>query len=118
MTEDRTILILYGSETGSAKDVAERIGRVARRHHFSARVIGMDAFPMVRPASYDNSRFANLPSRRQVTLIDESLIIFVCSTTGNGVEPANMTPLWKALLRAELPSDLFEGESIGVSDSL
>ncbi|KAG8736542.1 NAPDH-dependent diflavin reductase [Ceratobasidium sp. 414] len=90
-TQDRSILVLYGSETGNAKDAAERIGRTARRHHFLARVVGMDNLL--------------LP-----TLIDEPLVIFVCSTTGNGVEPANMTPLWRALLRAELPSDLFEGE--------
>ncbi|KAG8687241.1 NAPDH-dependent diflavin reductase [Ceratobasidium sp. 394] len=100
-TEDRSILVLYGSETGNAKDAAERIGRTARRHHFLARVVGMDNFP--------------LP-----TLIDEPLVIFVCSTTGNGVEPANMTPLWRALLRAELPSDLFEEMDfavLGLGDS-
>ncbi|KAG8701613.1 NAPDH-dependent diflavin reductase [Ceratobasidium sp. 395] len=100
-TEDRTILILYGTETGNSKDAAERIGRTARRHHFLARVIGMDDFP--------------LP-----TLIDEPLVIFVCATTGNGVEPANMTPLWRALLRAELPSDLFEETEfavLGLGDS-
>ncbi|KAG9118679.1 NAPDH-dependent diflavin reductase [Ceratobasidium sp. 392] len=88
--EGRSILVLYGSETGNAKDAAERLGRTARRYHFLARVIGMDNFP--------------LP-----TLLDEPLVIFVCSTTGNGVEPANMTPLWRALLRADLPTDLFEG---------
>ncbi|KAG8686045.1 NAPDH-dependent diflavin reductase [Ceratobasidium sp. 394] len=100
-TEDRSILVLYGSETGNAKDAAERIGRTARQHRFLARVVGMDNFP--------------LP-----TLIDEPLVIFVCSTTGNGVEPANMTPLWRALLRAELPSDLFEEMDfavLGLGDS-
>ncbi|KAF8599889.1 riboflavin synthase domain-like protein [Ceratobasidium sp. AG-I] len=99
--EARSILILYGSETGNAKDVAERIGREARRRHFSARVIAMDIFPMP-------------------TLIDEQLVVFVCSTTGNGIEPANMTPLWRALLRAELPPDLFEDMDfavLGLGDS-
>ncbi|KAG8711406.1 NAPDH-dependent diflavin reductase [Ceratobasidium sp. 423] len=98
---DRSILILYGTETGNAKDASEKIGRVARRHHFSARIVAMDAF--------------SVP-----TLIDEPLVIFVCSTTGNGVEPANMTTLWNALLRAELPSDLFEDMEfavLGLGDS-
>jgi sulfite reductase alpha subunit-like flavoprotein len=48
LMEDRSILILYGTETGNAKDAAEKLGRVARRHHFVARVIAMDVFPMVR----------------------------------------------------------------------
>ncbi|CAE6428908.1 unnamed protein product [Rhizoctonia solani] len=99
--DHRSILILYGTETGNAKDASEKIGRVARRYHFSARVVAMDAF--------------SVP-----TLIDEPLVIFVCSTTGNGIEPANMTTLWNALLRAELPSDLFEDMDfavLGLGDS-
>ncbi|KAB5591608.1 hypothetical protein CTheo_4956 [Ceratobasidium theobromae] len=99
--ENRSILILYATETGNAKDAAEKLGRVARRRHFAARVIAMDVFPMS-------------------TLIEEPLVIFVCSTTGNGVEPASMTPLWYALLRAELPSDLFEDMDfavLGLGDS-
>ncbi|CAE6533214.1 unnamed protein product [Rhizoctonia solani] len=101
LMSDRSILILYGTETGNAKDASEKIGRVARRYHFSARVVAMDAF--------------SVP-----TLIDEPLVVFVCSTTGNGVEPANMTALWNALLRAELPSDLFEDMEfavLGLGDS-
>ncbi|KAJ1306229.1 hypothetical protein OPQ81_010935 [Rhizoctonia solani] len=98
---DRSILVLYGTETGNAKDASEKIGRIARRYHFSARVVAMDVF--------------SVP-----TLIDESIVIFVCSTTGNGVEPANMTDLWNALLRAELPPDLFEDMEfavLGLGDS-
>ncbi|CAE6516267.1 unnamed protein product [Rhizoctonia solani] len=98
---ERSILILYGTETGNAKDASEKIGRVARRFHFFARVVAMDAF--------------SVP-----TLIDEPLVIFVCSTTGNGIEPANMTALWNALLRAELPPDLFEDMEfavLGLGDS-
>ena len=31
---DRSILVLYGSQTGTAQAVAERIGREAKRLHF------------------------------------------------------------------------------------
>ncbi|KAF8678754.1 Anamorsin -like protein 2 [Rhizoctonia solani] len=89
--DDRSILILYGTETGNAKDASEKIGRCYQSE-----------------------------LRRQPTLIDETLVIFVCSTTGNGVEPANMTALWNALLRAELPPDLFEDMEfavLGLGDS-
>jgi sulfite reductase alpha subunit-like flavoprotein len=47
-------------------------------------------------------------------LIEEPLVIFVCSTTGQGVEPRNMTKLWKTLLRADLPEDLFDGMDFAV----
>ncbi|KAF8721658.1 Anamorsin-like protein 2, partial [Rhizoctonia solani] len=89
--DDRSILVLYGTETGNAKDASEKIGRCYQSE-----------------------------LRRQPTLIDEPLVIFVCSTTGNGVEPANMTTLWNALLRAELPPDLFEDMKfavLGLGDS-
>jgi len=39
----------------------------------------------------------------------EPLVIFVVSTTGTGIEPRSMTPMWSSLLRAGLPSDLLEG---------
>ncbi|KZT55371.1 riboflavin synthase domain-like protein [Calocera cornea HHB12733] len=48
------------------------------------------------------------------SLIEEPLVIFVCSTTGQGVEPRNMTKLWKTLLRADLPADLFDGMDFSV----
>ncbi|KAG8901677.1 NAPDH-dependent diflavin reductase, partial [Tulasnella sp. 403] len=66
-----------------------RIGKEAVRRHFNIRVMAMDAYPVE-------------------SLIDESLVIFVCSTTGNGVEPRNMAGLWRALIRADLPSDLLD----------
>lgn len=43
----RDILILYGSETGTAEDAAERIGRETRRHHFHTRVVSMGAYTLV-----------------------------------------------------------------------
>ncbi|EJT97200.1 riboflavin synthase domain-like protein [Dacryopinax primogenitus] len=94
-SDGRTLLVLYGSESGNAQDVAERVGRDARRHHFKARVISMDAYDIA-------------------TLIEEPLVIFVCSTSGQGVEPRNMTKLWKTLLRADLPVDLFDGMDFAV----
>ncbi len=42
------VSVLYGSETGTAKEVAERIFRDAKRHHFSARVSALDDYNVVR----------------------------------------------------------------------
>lgn len=35
---DRSAIVLYGSETGNAQEVAEELGRLAERLHFSTHV--------------------------------------------------------------------------------
>lgn len=67
----RRLLVLYGSQTGTAQDVAERIGREAWRRRFSARVLAMDDYMLSG-------------------LIQEDSVVFVASTTGQGEEPDNM----------------------------
>ncbi|XP_071485493.1 NADPH-dependent diflavin oxidoreductase 1-like [Diadema antillarum] len=83
---ERRILILYGSQTGTAQDVAERIGREAKRRHFAARVMPMDSYVITN-------------------LIQERLAVFVCATTGQGDEPDNMKKFWRFILRKDLPQD-------------
>lgn len=48
----RTALILYGSETGNAQDVANELGRLTERLHFLTRVSDLDSIDMV---SFDSS---------------------------------------------------------------
>lgn len=43
----RTLLVLYASQTGTACEVAERIGRDARRRYFSVKVMPMDEYDIV-----------------------------------------------------------------------
>nr|XP_013809940.1 PREDICTED: NADPH-dependent diflavin oxidoreductase 1 isoform X4 [Apteryx mantelli mantelli] len=81
---ERKLLILFGSQTGTAQDTAERIGREAKRRHFQCRVEALD--------SYD---VANL--------INELLVVFVCATTGQGDPPDNMKMFWRFLFRKNLP---------------
>jgi sulfite reductase alpha subunit-like flavoprotein len=47
MAAERRLLILYGSQTGTAQDVAERFGREAKRRHFSVKVSSLDNYPVV-----------------------------------------------------------------------
>lgn len=82
---ERRLLVLYGSQTGTAHDVADRIVREAKRRHFSAKAVAMDSYNMGQ-------------------LIHEPLVTFVCSTTGQGDAPDNMRIFWKFLLRKDLPS--------------
>ncbi|XP_028664663.1 NADPH-dependent diflavin oxidoreductase 1 [Erpetoichthys calabaricus] len=79
------LLVLYGSQTGTAQDTAERIGRQAQRRCFRVRVEALD--------SYDVAG-----------LISEPLVVFVCSTTGQGEPPDNMKNFWRFLFRKSLPS--------------
>ena len=64
-TQERTALVLYGSETGNAQDVAEELGRLAQRLHFSSFVSSLDAVEPVRflagfhfSGAYDQSDLA------------------------------------------------------------
>ncbi|KAI9592068.1 hypothetical protein BDF19DRAFT_472185 [Syncephalis fuscata] len=80
------LLILYGSQTGNAADAAERIRRAAKRRHYQPALFALD--------DYDRTR-----------LIEEKLVIFIVSTTGQGEEPDNMKKFWRFLLRKDLPRD-------------
>lgn len=42
------LLVLFGSQTGTAQDVSERLGREARRRQLSCRVEELDSYPVVR----------------------------------------------------------------------
>ncbi|KAK1222931.1 NAPDH-dependent diflavin reductase [Marasmius sp. AFHP31] len=86
---DRDILILYATETGTSQDAADKIARYCRRGHIRSRVMNVNRYS---PAD----------------LISESLIVFVVSTTGSGIEPRSMKDMWTMLLRSDLPPDLFE----------
>ncbi|RUS69230.1 hypothetical protein EGW08_023009 [Elysia chlorotica] len=83
--EDRQLLVLYGSQTGTAHDVADRVTREAKRRYFATRTLAMDDYNVT-------------------SLIQEQLVVFVCSTTGQGDPPDNMRMFWKFLLRRDLPS--------------
>lgn len=44
---DRSALVLYGSETGNAQDMAEDLGRLCSRLHFRTDVDELDAVDLV-----------------------------------------------------------------------
>ena len=83
------LVVLYGSETGNARDVAERIAREAAR--------GGDDAGSVHCLSMDRFEVTQLPTA--------PLVVCVCSTTGQGDPPANMRDFWRFLLRKSLPAD-------------
>ncbi|KAM4663145.1 NADPH-dependent diflavin oxidoreductase 1 isoform 2-T2 [Discoglossus pictus] len=98
---DRRLLILFGSQTGTAEDMAERIARQARRRHFTCRVEALDSYNVAN-------------------LINEPLVIFVCATTGQGDPPDNMKNFWRFIFRRNLPPNslcLMDFAVLGLGDS-
>ena len=47
MASSVDLLVLYGSQTGTAQDVAERIGREGKRRYFTVRVMPLDSYAVV-----------------------------------------------------------------------
>ncbi|GFT20663.1 NADPH-dependent diflavin oxidoreductase 1 [Nephila pilipes] len=86
MKSKQKVLILFGTQTGNSEDVADRIGRYITRMNGKAQVVNLNDYPVT-------------------SLVNESIVIFVCSTTGNGEFPDNMKSFWKFMLRKSLPSN-------------
>lgn len=91
----RNLTILYGSQSGTAQDLAEQIWRDSKMYHLKGAVSAMDEYDIAK-------------------LIDERFVVMVCSTYGQGEEPDNMKRFWKFLLRKNLPSDSLRGMFFGV----
>ncbi|XP_055908983.1 NADPH-dependent diflavin oxidoreductase 1 isoform X2 [Eupeodes corollae] len=95
------LLVLYGSQTGTAQDVAEKIWRQSKSYSFTGPFMSMDDYAIEN-------------------LIQEQLVIFVASTTGQGEEPDNMKHFWKFLLRKSLPANSLQTlkfACVGLGDS-
>lgn len=78
------VLVLYGSVTGNAQELAETLFYQLRRR----------SLPQLELLPFGKAKLADLPTH--------SHIFVVCSTTGDGELPANTQPLWTQLLRKNL----------------
>ncbi|CAF96712.1 unnamed protein product, partial [Tetraodon nigroviridis] len=83
MLEPR-LQVLYGSQTGSAQDTAQRIARQAQRKRIQAQLLPLNSYNVAN-------------------LISENLVVFVCSTTGQGDPPDNMKNFWRFIFKKSLP---------------
>lgn len=89
------VLILYGSETGTAQETAAAFSRWCRKGGFSTRTGPMNDYSI-----------AGFPNER--------LVIFFVSTTGDGEAPENMRKFWSFMLRRDLPPDSLQLLSFAV----
>ncbi|DAZ95865.1 TPA: hypothetical protein N0F65_009067 [Lagenidium giganteum] len=91
------VLVLYGSETGTAQDVAEQVQRMALARNLSdTQVMAMDAFPVAD------------------ALPQCSIVVFVVATTGDGEAPENMRYAWRHLLKRTLSKAWLAGVQVAV----
>lgn len=47
MDGGRRLVVLYGTQTGCAQEVAERLGRVAKKWQFKTRVVSLGTYEKV-----------------------------------------------------------------------
>ena len=93
MDSGRKLLVLYGSETGTAEEVAFRLCEFANRREFTAIPQTMNDF-------------ANAHPEWLLSLANAQYVAFVCSTTGDGEAPSNMRTFWRMLLRRSIPPSI------------
>ncbi|CAH8490242.1 NADPH-dependent diflavin oxidoreductase 1 [Schistosoma haematobium] len=98
-TTNNSITILYGSQTGNAQSLAELLALQSYRI-FDQECVksNLERLPIIHLLSMDDytpvSRLAK----------EKGVVIFVCSTTGHGVPPDNMSLFWKKIMnRALIP---------------
>ena len=114
--EIRELLIVYGSQTGNAQDLAERVWRKSKAVIMSSN----------NSSSGIKTKLGSL-DRLTPTLFDDDdeqqqqrLVIFVCSTTGQGDVPDNMATFWRTIMRRSVPAAYFAKlrvAVIGLGDS-
>ena len=78
------LLVLYGTQTNTAKSAANEIGREATRRNLKPKIMAMDEFNIMQ-----------LPTA--------PMVVFIVATTGEGEAPQTMQKAWKFLLRSDLP---------------
>jgi len=91
------VKILYATETGNARDVAERLGRECSRNTNNDATAAAAA-AIVSVLSVDAYDPRLLPREEE-----KNLLFFVCSTMGQGDPPKSFEKFWKFLLKKNLP---------------
>lgn len=94
LKSDLKMLVLYGSETGNAAELAEVLGDRIRRMKIECRVL-----------PFGSVSISDLQANKH--------IFVVCSTTGQGALPRNTYPLWTQLLKASLSADTLQSVRFG-----
>lgn len=76
--EQRSLLVLFGTQSGNSETLAKKIGREASTRGFAPRIAGLDTV-------------------EAVDLAGEKTVLFITSTWGEGDMPENATGFWDGL---------------------
>ena len=85
MSAVRSLLVLFGSQSGNAEDLASKIGKLAPKYGLEATVKGMDEIQISDMA-------------------EQKRIMICCSTWGEGEQPDNAEDLWISANADDSPS--------------
>ncbi|XP_066300342.1 methionine synthase reductase-like [Branchiostoma lanceolatum] len=85
--QNNRLILLYGSQTGQAKAIAEEIHDNAEKHGLRTDLFGLEL------------------TEKKFDVTKESCVVFVCSTTGDGDPPDNASKFFRRLKKKTLPSD-------------
>ena len=77
MSDSRSILILYGSQSGNSEDIAIQTGKAAVEYNLLPTVRAMDEITIDE-------------------FVGQSRVLICCSTWGDGEQPDNAEDLWEA----------------------
>ncbi|KAM3181016.1 hypothetical protein ACTXT7_015178 [Hymenolepis weldensis] len=99
------IVIIYGSQTGNARGIAEKLALQC------CKILRLRNFPADSPTSLIHLCDANSYTPLKQLAKETGPVIFVCSTTGFGDPPDNMASFWRKLMNVRLP----EGKTFPIS---
>ena len=87
---DNKFTILFGSQTGQAKAIAEEIHERSEQHGVCSKLLCLSL------------------TEKKFNINKEKLVVFVVSTTGEGDAPETMSKFWRRLKKKTLPSNYLE----------
>lgn len=98
-TINKNLIILYGSQTGNAQDIAERVWRKCKYYNINVELFSFDTFDLKK-----------LKQNKK----DEFMMLCVCSTTGQGDTPDNMVTFWNKIMKKSFDIELINKLEFGV----
>lgn len=99
VAENRSMLVLYGTETGKSQEIAQEIGRAAEGLRFQTQVEEMNDVPLVSSTTHHH-RTKVAPKRAKVNFVDgiasrksyHSVLLLCLSLRPLGKETYRPTP--------------------------
>jgi len=102
-------LILYGSETGKAESIAQLIYGLSEEHGYVTKLLCLSEVDKVGIYMWQKLKGKKSWISLQFDLSQESCVVFVSSTTGDGEQPENARKFFASLSRNNLDSNHLHG---------